>query len=195
MLEFAGIGEDGLNQFVDTNNDGAILENDRVVVGSALPNLLYGIQISLLYKNVGLRANFNGASGHSIYNHTAMSIFNKGNLASSFNTTEFAAEFPEEAITNSNTVSTRYLEDGSYLRLNNVTLSYSLNPRLLGIDNTIRGLQVTLTAQNPFVITGYSGYDPEVNTGTTRGGVQTFGIDRFTYPTSRTIQLGVNMTF
>ncbi|MEZ4702183.1 MAG: TonB-dependent receptor [Rhodothermales bacterium] len=195
MLEFSGIGADGLNQFVDTNNDGAILENDRVVVGSALPNVLYGIQISLLYKNVGLRANFNGASGHSIYNHTAMSIFNKGNLASSFNTTEFATAYPEEAITNSNTVSTRYLEDGAYLRLNNVTLSYSLNPTLLGIDGTLRGLQLTLTAQNPFIITGYSGYDPEVNTGTTRGGVQTFGIDRFTYPTARTIQLGVNMTF
>ena len=88
MLEFAGIGEDGLNQFVDTNNDGVILEDDRVVVGSALPNLLYGLQVNFQYKNVGLRANFNGASGHSIYNHTAMSIFNRGNLGSSFNTTE-----------------------------------------------------------------------------------------------------------
>ena len=195
MLEFAGIGEDGLNQFVDTNNDGAILEDDRVVVGSALPNLLYGLQVNLLYKNLGLRFNFNGASGHSIYNHTAMSIFNKGNLASSFNTTDFATEFPEEALTNSNTVSTRYLEDGAFLRLNNVTLSYSLRPELLGVGGVVRGLQLSLTAQNPFVITGYSGYDPEVNTGSSRGGVQTFGIDRFTYPTARTIQLGLNMTF
>ncbi|MFK7845312.1 MAG: SusC/RagA family TonB-linked outer membrane protein [Rhodothermales bacterium] len=195
MLEFAGIGEDGLNQFVDTNNDGAILEDDRAVVGSALPNMLYGMQINLQYKNVGLRANFNGASGHSIYNHTAMSIFNRGNLGSSFNTTDFATEFPEEALTNSNTVSTRYLEDGAYLRLNNVTLSYNLRPELLGISNMVRGLQLTLTAQNPILITGYSGYDPEVNTGTTQGGVQTFGIDRFTYPTGRTFQLGLNMTF
>ncbi len=195
MLEFAGIGEDGLNQFVDTNNDGAILEDDRVVVGSALPNLLYGIQVNLQYKDVGLRANFNGASGHSIYNHTAMSIFNRGNLGSSFNTTEFATEYPEEALTNSNTVSTRYLEDGAYLRLNNVTLSYSPRPELLGIGNVVSGLQLMLTVQNPFVITNYSGYDPEVNTGTSRGGIQTFGIDRFTYPTGRTIQLGMNMTF
>ena len=195
MLEFAGIGEDGLNQFVDTNNDGAILEDDRVVVGSALPNLLYGIQVNLQYKDVGLRANFNGASGHSIYNHTAMSIFNRGNLGSSFNTTEFATEYPEEALTNSNTVSTRYLEDGAYLRLNNVTLSYSPRPELLGIGNVLSGLQLMLTVQNPFVITNYSGYDPEVNTGTSRGGIQTFGIDRFTYPTGRTIQLGMNMTF
>ena len=195
MLEFAGIGADGLNQFVDTNNDGAILEDDRVVVGSALPNMLYGIQVSLNYNNVGLRANFNGASGHSIYNHTAMSIFNRGNLGSSFNTTDFATEFPEEALTNSNTVSTRYLEDGSYLRLNNVTLSYSLRPELLGVGNLISGLQLSLTAQNPFIITNYSGYDPEVNTGSSLGGVQTFGIDRFTYPTGRTFQLGLNMTF
>jgi len=195
MLEFAGIGGDGLNQFVDTNNDGAILEDDRVVVGSALPNLVYGLQVNLEYKNAGLRFNFNGASGHSIYNHTAMSIFNRGNLGSSFNTTDFATEFPEEALTNSNTVSTRYLEDGSYLRLNNVTLSYSLRPDLLGIGNTVKGIQLTLTAQNPFVITDYSGYDPEVNTGSSRGGVQTFGIDRFTYPTGRTIQLGANLIF
>ena len=195
MLEFAGIGEDGLNQFVDTNNDGAILEDDRVVVGSALPNLLYGIQINLQYKDVGLLVNFNGASGHYIYNHTAMSIFNRGNLGSSFNTTEFATEYPGEALTNSNTVSTRYLEDGAYLRLNNVTLSYSLRPEQLGIGGVVRGLQLTLTAQNPLVFTGYSGYDPEVNTGSSRGGVQTFGIDRFTYPTGRTFQLGANLTF
>jgi iron complex outermembrane receptor protein len=195
MLDFDGIGQDGLNQFVDTNNDGEILEDDRVVVGSALPNVLYGIQLNLNYKDLGLRVNFNGASGHKIYNHTAMSIFNKGNLASSFNTTDFATEYPDEAATNSNTVSTRYLEDGDYIRLNNATLSYNLRPERIGLEGVIRSLELTLTGQNLFIITNYSGYDPEVNTGTTLGGVQTFGIDRFTYPSARTFQLGVNLTF
>src|SRR5699024_2380676 len=52
MLKFDGIGEDGLNQFVDTNNDGQILEDDRIVVGSAIPSLIYGIQLNMSYKNV-----------------------------------------------------------------------------------------------------------------------------------------------
>ncbi|SMO51621.1 SusC/RagA family TonB-linked outer membrane protein [Gracilimonas mengyeensis] len=195
MLEFDGIGEDGLNQFVDTNNDGAVLENDRRVVGSALPNLLYGIQVNMDYKNLGLALNFNGAAGHKIYNHTAMSIFNKGNLASSFNTTDFAVEYPDEANTNSNTVSTRYLEDADYLRLNSATLSYNLRPGLIGAEGVFRNIQLKLTGQNLFTLTNYSGYDPEVNTGSTIDGIQTFGIDRFTYPSVRTFQIGLNLTF
>lgn len=195
MLEFDGIGPDGLNQFVDTNNDGAVLEDDRRVVGSALPSLIYGLQLNMNYRDFGLGLNFNGASGHKIYNHTAMSIFNRGNLASSFNTTDFATEYPEEANTNSNTVSTRYLEDGDYLRLNNATLSYNLRPEMIGLEGAISNLQLTLTGQNLFTITDYSGYDPEVNTGSTMDGIQTFGIDRFTYPSARTFQIGLNLTF
>jgi iron complex outermembrane receptor protein len=195
MLEFDGIGENGLNQFVDTNGDGEVLEDDRIVAGSALPDLIYGIQFKLNYKSLGLDLNVNGASGHKIYNHTAMSIFNRGNLASSFNTTDFATEYPDEDITNSNTVSTRYLEDGDYIRLNNATLSYNLRPQLIGLGGAIRDLKLTLTGQNLFVITNYSGYDPEVNTGTTISGIQTFGIDRFTYPPARTFQLGLNLSF
>ena len=195
MLEFDGIGPDGLNQFVDTNGDGEILENDRVVVGSALPSTIYGIQLNLSYRDFGLGVNINGAAGHKIYNHTAMSIFNRGNLASSFNTTDFATKYPDEAFTNSNTVSTRYLETGDYIRLNSATLSYNLRPERIGLAGTIRNLELTLTGQNLFTITSYSGYDPEVNTGTTLGGVQTFGIDRFTYPMARTYQLGLNLTF
>ena len=195
MLEFDGIGSDGLNRFVDTNGDGEILENDRVVVGSALPSAIYGIQLNLNYKDFGLGVNINGASGHKIYNHTAMSIFNRGNLASSFNTTDFATKYPDEAFTNSNTVSTRYLESGDYIRLNSATLSYNLRPERIGLGSTVRNVELTLTGQNLFTITNYSGYDPEVNTGTTLGGVQTFGIDRFSYPMARTYQLGLNLTF
>lgn len=195
MLEHDGIGPDGLNRFVDRNNDGEILDNDRFVPGSALPNLLYGIQFSLDYRDFGLGLRFNGASGHKIYNHTAMSLFQRGTLAENFNTTTFATEFQNESPTNANTVSTRYLEDGDYLRLNNATLSYNLRPESIGVQGLIRSLQFTLTGQNLFTITNYSGYDPEVNTGSAIGGVQTFGIDRFTYPTARTFTIGVNLTF
>lgn len=195
MLEHDGIGEDGLNRFVDRNGDGEILDDDRFVAGSALPDLLFGVQFNVDYRDFGLGLKFNGASGHQIYNHTAMTLFQKGSLAESFNTTDFATEFPNEAPTNSNTVSTRYLEDGDYIRLNNATLSYNLRPDRVGLQGLFRNLELTLTGQNLFTITKYSGYDPEVNTGSSISGIQTFGIDRFTYPTARTFSLGLNLSF
>ena len=134
--------------------------------------------------------NFNGVAGNEIYNHTAMSLFNRSNLSRSFNTTDFATQFPNEAITNSNEVSTRYLESGSYLRLNNATLAYTFYPSNFGLGNAIQSVRLSLTGQNLFVITDYSGFDPEVNTGSTRDGIVTYGIDRFTYPSARTFLLG-----
>jgi TonB-linked SusC/RagA family outer membrane protein len=190
MKEFIGIGDDGLNAFRDTNGDGQVLENDRAVVGTALPNVIYGFYTNFTYRGFDLGLNFNGVSGNMIYNHTTMSLFQKGQLASSFNTTAFAIEYPEEDITNSNEVSTRYLEDGSFLRLNNATLGYSAN-----LGDRANRVRLSLTGQNLFVITDYSGFDPEVNTGSSIGGVQTFGIDRFTYPTPRTILVGLNVSF
>jgi iron complex outermembrane receptor protein len=120
-----------------------------------------------------------------------MSIFNKGSLASSFNTNAFAVAYPEESITNSNEVSTRYLESGSYLRLNNATLSYNLKPNV----NWMNNIRLSVTGQNLFVITDFSGFDPEINTGSSIGGIQTFGIDRFTYPSARTFLFGLNVSF
>ncbi|MEL6255867.1 MAG: TonB-dependent receptor [Bacteroidota bacterium] len=191
MKEFVGIGEDGLNAFRDSNGDGQVLENDRTVVGSALPDVIYGFYVNFEYRGFDLGVNFNGVAGNQIYNHTTMSLFNKGSLASSFNTTAFAVEFPEEDITNSNEVSTRYLEEGSFLRLNNATLGYTARLNQIGIN----AVRFSITGQNLFVITDYSGFDPEVNTGSSIGGIQTFGIDRFTYPTARTILLGLNLSF
>ncbi|MCB0854652.1 MAG: SusC/RagA family TonB-linked outer membrane protein, partial [Bacteroidetes bacterium] len=195
MKEFIGIGDDGLNSFRDTNMDGQVLENDRTVVGTALPRLIYGFYLNLDYKGFDFGMNFNGVSGNQIYNHTTMSQFQKGSLASSFNTTDFVLEYPEEDITNSNAVSTRYLEDGSFLRLNNATLGYTVNSGQLGTGDWANNIRLSITAQNLFVITNYSGFDPEVNTGGSIGGVQTFGIDRFTYPKARTILLGLNVSF
>jgi TonB-dependent starch-binding outer membrane protein SusC len=195
MLEFTGIGADGLNQFKDTNNDGKILDNDRTVAGSALPDYIYAFYLNLKYKNFDFGANFNGAQGNKIYNHVAMSSFNRGSLANSFNTTDRASQYLNEASTNSNTVSTRYLEDGSFLRLNNATLGYNLSPKSIGLDNIMDNIRLSVTGQNLFVITKYSGYDPEINTGTSVGEIQSFGIDYFSYPRSRTIVFGLNAAF
>jgi iron complex outermembrane receptor protein len=194
-LEFTGIGSDGLNAFRDTNGDGEILDDDRYVTGHALPDYIYSFYLNFKYKKFDLGLNFNGVQGNQIYNHVAMTIFNKGQLANSFNTTDRAVEFLDEASTNSNTVSTRYLEDGSYLRLNNATLGYSLDPGLLGIENLVNDIRLSITGQNLFTITDYSGFDPEINTPSAIDGIQSFGIDYFSYPKSTTVLFGLNVAF
>ncbi|WP_338839585.1 TonB-dependent receptor [Flavobacterium ginsenosidimutans] len=195
MLDFIGIGTDGLNQFADTNGDGQILDDDRIVAGSALPDYIYAFYLNFKYKNLDLGFNFNGAGGNKIYNHVAMTSFNRGSLANSFNTTDRATQYLNESSTNSNTVSTRYLEDGSFLRLNNATLGYNLSPKLVGLGDAMDNIRLSVTGQNLFVITKYSGYDPEINTGTSVGDIQSFGIDYFSYPRSRTIVFGLNVAF
>ena len=190
-----GIGADGLNSFEDINNDNATLDNDRSVVGSAIPKFIYGFHLNFKYKSFDLDMNFNGMSGNKVYNHTAMSLFTKAQLTKSNNTTGFAVRYPDEAISNSNTVSTRYLENGSFLRMNNVTLAYNLGSDKLGLSDIFQNVRLSLTGQNLFVITDYSGFDPEINTGSTSGGIQTFGIVYFTYPKARTILITLNVTF
>lgn len=195
MKEFIGIGADGLNQYRDVNGDGEILDNDRIVVGSALPDIMYAFYLKFNYKDFDLGFDFNGVSGNKIFNHTAMSLFSIGQLSRNLNTTDFAVQYPNEASSNSNEVSTRYLEDGSFLRLNNATLGYNLNPEKLGLGDLVSNVRFTVTGQNLFVITDYSGFDPEINTGSAIDGIQTFGIDRFTYPSPRTLLLGLNVSF
>ncbi|WP_419213973.1 SusC/RagA family TonB-linked outer membrane protein [Maribacter sp. X9] len=195
MKDFIGIGDDGLNQYRDVNGDGEVLDDDRIAAGSALPNVLYAFYLKFDYKNFDLGFNFNGVSGNKIYNHTAMSSFSRGQLSRNLNTTDFAIQFPNEDNSNSNEVSTRYLEDGSFLRLNNATLGYNLLASKIGLDDYVNAIRFTLTGQNLFLITDYSGYNPEVNTGDQIDGIQTFGIDRYTYPSPRTVLFGVNVSF
>lgn len=196
MYQFEGVGaDDGQSIYRDTNGDGEILDNDRSVVGSAIPKFIYGYYANFNYKGFDLGLNFNGVAGNKVYNHTTMTLFNKALLAQSNNTTDFAVQYPSESLTNANIVSTRYLENGSFLRLNNATLAYNLSSDKMGLSNTFQNIRFSLTGQNLFVITDYSGFDPEVNTGATSGGIQTFGIDRFTYPRSRTFLIGLDLTF
>lgn len=195
MLEFDGIGDNGLNRFKDTNADGAVLDNDRRVVGSSIPDFIYAFNANFKYKNFDLGFNFNGVSGNQIYNHSTMTLFSKAQLTRSNNTTDFAVQFPNESSSNSNTVSTRYLENGSFLRLNNATLGYNLRPNKIGLGNVFQNIRLSVTGQNLFSITKYSGFDPEVNTGSTVGEIQTFGIDRFTYPRAKTVLFSLNLTF
>ncbi|WBL27043.1 SusC/RagA family TonB-linked outer membrane protein [Zunongwangia sp. HGR-M22] len=194
VRQFEGIGADGLNQFTDINGDGQIDDNDRVSSGSAVPDLIYAFYAKFNYKNFYLGLNFNGVSGNKIYNHTRMSLFNKTQISNSLNTTDQAIEFANEDPSNTNTVSTRYLEDGSFLRLNNATLAYDLDPTSIGLGDWLKSFRLSVTGQNLFVITDYSGFDPELNTGTS-GDAKSFGIDYYTYPKARTFVFGLNVSF
>jgi TonB-dependent starch-binding outer membrane protein SusC len=186
MQKFLGIGADGLSLFEESEDAG------RMVVGHALPDVMYNFYINMDYKGFDFSANFNGVSGNMIYNNTAMNKFYKAKLANSLNTTDKAIEFPNESIINSSSVSTRYLEDGSFLRLNNATLGYNFDTKSV---NWIENLRLSVTGQNLFVITSYSGFDPEVNQDRSVNGIQSFGIDLDGYPKARTFVFGINVTF
>lgn len=195
MKEFLGVNENGENVYRDAFPDGEDTDADRVVAGSALPTKMYNFNGNLGYKGFDFSFNFNGVSGNKVYDNTANSNFTKSRLAKSSNTTAEAIQYPSESNTNSTSVSTRYLKNGAYLRLNNVTLGYNFSPQTLGIGDWITSLRLSVTGQNLFVITDYDGYDPEVNTERNIDDVTSYGIDYLSYPKARTIVLGLNISF
>lgn len=175
---FSGFNESGFE----------ILSDEPQVVGDALPDVIYGFNINAQYKNFDFDMGFNGVSGVSIFNNTARLFSNASSLGQNGNNVISSyfdpAESPERAIV----TSSRYIEDGDYLRLNNATLAYNFDAS--SIDWLSR-LRLYVTGQNLFVISDYSGYDPEVNT----NGGNAYGIDRTAYPRARTFLVGVDVTF
>lgn len=195
LKEWLGFDKDGENIFRDVDGDGSESDNDRVVMGSALPKVMYSFHLGANFKGFDLLANFNGMSGNKVYDNTANASFFKQNLAKSRNTTPEAIKYPEESIGNPAPVSSRYLKNGSYLRMNNLTLGYNFNTRALGISKYASMLRLSVTGQNLFVITQYNGYDPEVNTDRTINGVSSYGIDWLSYPKAKSIIFNLNVSF
>jgi iron complex outermembrane receptor protein len=195
LREWTGFNAQGLNAFRDVDGDGIIGDKDRLPLGTALPKVIYAFFGSLQYRGFDLIANFNGVSGNKIYDNTANANFYKLRLSKSVNSTPEAVEYPEESISNAAPVSSRYLKDGSYLRLNNLALGYNFDTRSMKMGKLISGLRFSVTAQNLFVITNYNGYDPEVNADRTVNGVSSYGIDMLSYPKARSIIFGLNVNF
>ncbi|MBT1707756.1 TonB-dependent receptor [Fulvivirgaceae bacterium PWU5] len=192
LQQFTGIGEDGFSTYLEPGEDG----ESRYISGTALPDKLYNFNLGASYKGFDLSVNFNGLSGNKIYNGTANLNFSRAQLAKSRNTTDAATRYSNEDVTNANSVSTRYLEKGAFLRLNNATLGYNFSPESLGIGNWIKSLRLSVTGQNLFVITDYSGYDPEANAeGRRIEDANSFGIDYASYPKARSIVFGLNVSF
>lgn len=194
MVEFAGkFDPSGLPLFYTADNKTTTSADaaQKRYVGSPNPNLLYGISNILEYKGFDLTILLSGVAGNKIYNNTAAALFYTGALTTGKNTTLEAAQSGQSPKASS-VVSTQYLEDGSFLRLTNAVLGYNIK-----FQNTryIKGIRVYVATQNLFVLTAYSGYDPEVNTPKPINDLPSFGIDYFSMPRPRTVTLGFNLNF
>ena len=187
--------EPGDIRFRDLNNDGVINDSDRTVIGNPNPSWLFSMNNSLSYKGFELSVFLQGIAGNKIYN--ANNIDNTGMPAAYNQTTDVLKRWQGEGTSNSmpravfgdpnqNTrVSDRFVENGSYLRLKNITLSYTFPKQWLQ-KAQIENARLSLSCENVATITGYSGFDPEV-------GIN--GIDQNRYPISRTFSLGLNFNF
>jgi TonB-dependent starch-binding outer membrane protein SusC len=165
---------------------------DKFFFGSANPTSLLGFTINASYKKLTLEASMNGAFGHYVYNNTANAVLAFNNLGKkNIGQRELDIAIRDgEKIVNPTSASSRYLEKGDYLRLSNVTLSYGIG----NIGKVIKSSNVFLTGQNLFIITKFSGFDPEVNVDKSLNNVSSFGMEYTPYPSARTINFGFNFS-
>jgi TonB-dependent starch-binding outer membrane protein SusC len=159
----------------------------------ALPKITAGLSTTFSYKSVDLTASFYGAFGHYIYNNTANALFFRNRVGSGFNVTKDVIESGQSA-SDENPTSTKYLEKGDFIRLGNLTLGYTFKNAALE-SLKIKNARLFVNGSNLFVITDYSGFDPEVDTNKAINGIPSSGIDYLSYPRARTITFGVNLTF
>lgn len=215
----------GLPKYKDLNNDGIIDENDVTVIGDMNPVHTGGFNLNVAYKNFDLGMYFNWSYGNEIYNLNKLGSFygykesgvyeNKlafmkdaykiydivdGQLVNLVTPEQLDAANANAAYplaVNENGVTSSFgIEDGSFLRLNTLTLGYTFPKswmKKIGVNN----LRIYGSIYNLFTITGYSGLDPEVNTNTGLNNAQypTIGLDWGAYPRARSFVVGINLTF
>lgn len=192
-------------RFRDLNGDGKVDANDRTYLGSYLPKFSYGLNWTGSYKNFDFTVFFQGVYGNKIYNGTK--VIGQGQLRLFNATTDVLnAWTPQNTNTdvprsisgdpnqNSRT-SDRFIEDGSYLRLKNMSIGYTIPAAKLGqwTRNTVSRVRVYVSSQNLLTFTKYTGYDPEV--ASRFGNLLNNGIDYAQYPQARTVMVGVNLGF
>jgi len=195
LKEFTGFDANGVSTYADTDKDGIVTDKDRIAAGTALPTTQYNFFLNAAYKGFDVSLQFNGVSGNKIYDNTANSSFYKLKIAKNTNVIPSAFADARESINNAAPVSTRYLKDGSFLRLNNLSLGYQLNTQKLGISKFISKARLSVTGQNLWVMTNYDGFDPEVNKDNSINGVLSYGIDYLSYPKAKSFIIGLNLTF
>lgn len=177
------------NEIGTTTTPGA---EDRQIIGNAQPDFTYGLRASLNWGRFDASIFFRGEQGRDLLNNTALVYQTKNAVLQGQNFLKAALDDPD-SISEAGIYSSRWVEDASFLRLDNVTLGYTFDVNRL--TSRVREARVYLSLQNVFVLTGYSGYDPEVNTTTTFNGINSVGIDYLNYPRPRTVTLGVHLGF
>ena len=182
LKEFKGLDQTGNSTFTDNGNT-------LYYIGDPNPHQLYGLSTDLNYKKWSFVANFNGAAGHMIYNNTKNALIPIGNLGSRNIASALLGGAVKESLANPITTSSRYLEKGDYLKLANISASYNV-----GNVGVIKNLRLFLTATNLFIITKYTGFDPEVNTDKNIGGVPSLGIEYIPYPSAKSFNFGLNFS-
>ncbi|NEU08532.1 TonB-dependent receptor [Flavihumibacter sp. R14] len=182
-------------KFLDLNNDGRINDADRTYLGNPSPRFIFAMNNTFAWRGIDLSVFLQGVEGNDIFN--ANRIFQEGMSVAQNQTTAVlnrwtpdntSAQIPRAVFNdpNKNTrPSSRFIEDGSYLRIKNITLGYTL-PKLLVSKAGISTARIYLSGQNLFTFTNYTGFDPEVSVN---------GIDMSVYPVSRTISAGINLNF
>lgn len=188
LYRYAGRNANGISTFV--RPDGTITDQPRFpddahIMGNAQPKFTYGISNTFTYKNWSLNVFLRGVYGNDILNSTR-AILSSVSQAHLRNIPASAVNEPYTDIRN-NEYSDRYLEKGSYLRLDNATLGYTIPL----VNNHIKGARIYVTGQNLFVITKYTGIDPEVDLGGLTPG---FDNNNF-YPKTRSFLVGVTLDF
>ena len=188
-------------KFVDKDGNGSVNTSDRDIIGNPNPGFTYGFQTSLSWKGLTLSAAFNGVQDRDVINVNNRYINTPGQKAGTVSKKAFEGMWTPENHSNlypssnfivQNMVMDRYVEDASYLRCSDITLNYALPTawmKKIGFQNT----SIFASVKNAFVITDYSGYDPEVNSFAFDG--LRPGVDMSSYPTPRQFVFGLNVTF
>lgn len=188
--------------YTDVDGGGVINDLDRKIIGDPNPDFTFGITNNFTYKNFDLNIFFQGSQGGDIFNLTNVQLYNGDGNASrdvlnAWTTTNTNTNIPR--IANRRDLSSRFVEDGSYIRLKNIALGYNLPSDItekLKMDN----VRFTVSAQNLFTITNYSGLDPEASyfadsAGSSSAANTTSGFDFGNYPTVRSVNFSLNVKF
>ncbi|MCR9226311.1 MAG: TonB-dependent receptor [Flavobacteriaceae bacterium] len=197
----AGSIQPGDVRFVDVTGDGVIDDNDRVVLGKPFPDVNYGLNVGIAYKDFDLNAFFLGEAGVDIFNADRMQGLDPTYPFNMYAETldrwngEGTSNSIPRMTTNRDNLNHRtsdlFMENGGFFRLKNITLGYSLPDQVVNAVG-ITQCRVYITGQNVFTITDYSGMDPEI--GYTDGNLQK-NVDYARYPQARTFTLGTIIKF
>lgn len=190
----------GVVKYKDQNGDGIITTADRTVIGNAIPKWYGGITNTFAWKGIDFSFMFQFNYGNDIYNATRLYATQSRNgrrnmlaeVADRWTETNASNLVPSTKGYVTNDVYSRFVEDGSFLRLKNVTLGYTL-PKKWTQKAYIKRMRVYATGQNLFCLSGYSGYDPEVSTA--GNNPMTPGLDWGAYPKSRVFTFGIDLQF